>query len=253
MAECNIGISSWTLHRLLTPAVGERALTLFELPALIAQHGYFDLEICDFHIESTETAYLRELRSALRASNIRLKSLLLDTVEIDALDTVKHWIDAAVELEARAVRVIAGKVPANDTSLRESAAKFNAMTNYAALRNVTLSTENWFELLNTPLDVIKLLDLTSHQVELKLDFGNWPAPRRYDDLPIIAPYATTSHAKLHIDEAGNPDFSDFDRILRGIHAAGFKGEHILVYDGSLMIWPILSTMRSHVARFVNPT
>jgi len=145
---------------------------------------------------------------------------------------------------AEGVRVIAGRQTASPATLAESAATLHDLAVYGAERNVAICTENWYGLLDTPQDVLELLRLTEGNIGLKLDFGNWPAPRKFDDLAEIAPYASTTHSKPALTSDGQIDHEDFLRCLKAINSNGFSGRHVLVYDGSGDVWIALAELES---------
>ena len=107
-----------------------------------------------------------------------------------------------------------------------------------------MCTENWYGLLDTPQNVIDLLRLTDGDIGLKLDFGNWPAPRKYTDLREIAPYASSTHSKPALRPDGSIDEQDFLRCLEAIESNGFTGRHVLVYDGPADVWDALEELSS---------
>jgi len=253
MTYLDTAVSSWTLHKLLAADADGSQITLFDLPALLAQHGYKAAEICNFHITSTDVPSLRLLRVALENAGVRLVNLLIDTGDISALaldvrareiTEVKNWIDIASAIGADSVRIIAGRRPANPTTLREAADTMHDLALYAADRDVAVCTENWYGLLDTPEDVIELMRLTDGNIGLKLDFGNWPAPRKFDDLRLIAPYASTTHSKPALTADGKIDHEDFLRCLSAIEQGGFTGRHVLVYDGPDDVWAALDELKS---------
>jgi len=246
-------VSSWTLHKLLTSDVDGSQITLYDVPALLANHGYKAVEICNFHITSTDVPSLRLLRVALENAGVRLVNLLIDTGDISAvaldirareIADVKNWIDVASAIGADSVRIIAGRRPASPETLQEAANTMHDLSIYAADRDVAVCTENWYGLLDTPEDVIELMQLTDGNIGLKLDFGNWPAPRKFDDLRLIAPYASTTHSKPALTANGTIDQEDFQRCIDAIESGGFSGRHVLVYDGPNNIWAALDELNS---------
>jgi hypothetical protein len=89
-----------------------------------------------------------------------------------------------------------------------------------------------------------LLRLTEGNIGLKLDFGNWPAPRKFDDLAAIAAYASTTHSKPALTTEGRIDREDFQRCVKAIERNGFSGRHVLVYDGPENVWIALEELVS---------
>lgn len=254
-----LGVSTWSLHHRLT----DGRVSLLDLPAEVAAHGLSKLEICHFHLPSTDDSYLDALRRALDASGVELFTLLVDSGNLTAPDPQKRveaesfaagWLDIAARLGAARVRVIAGEAaPGPDkAALAVSAAALGRLARRANAGGVRLVTENWHALLNRPEEVLALLDKMQGQVGLKLDFGNWHGARKYDDLARIAPLAECTHAKASFPRPGEMDCADFTRCLDICRAAGFSGPHILIYDSGGDEWARLDRMRDAVLPYLSP-
>src|SRR6185295_3553064 len=142
-----LAISTWSLDGLLQSGV-----PLVSIPAQMAQHKITTLELCHFHLPSTEPAYLHTLREALQAAGIELYSVLIDTGDITAPDpvqraadiqTIHDWIGIAAALGASAVRIDAGLQPPTPEVSEQSARQLRAFDAAAAQQGVRVFTENW--------------------------------------------------------------------------------------------------------------
>ena len=253
-----LGVSTWSLHHRIT----EQNVALTALPAEVAAYGLSKLEICHFHLPSTDDSYLDELRAALDTAGVELFTLLVDSGDLTALDpqtraadeaSIAGWIDIAARLGATRVRVIAGEaVPQPDgIALAASVDALARLAERVEAGGLRLVTENWHALLDHPAEVLALLDRLQGRVGLKLDFGNWPRPRKYVDLARIAPRAECTHAKASFSPAGQMDQADFTRCLEICRAAGFDGPHILIYDSGGDEWASLAQMREVALPFVS--
>jgi len=248
-----LGVSTWSLHHRLT----DRNVPLQDIPAEVAAHGLGKLEICHFHLPSTDDVYLADLRAAIDTSGVELFTLLIDTGDLTAADpqkraedevSIARWLDIAARLGAARARVIAGNATPgpNGDALAVSAAALGRLARHAEAGGVRLVTENWHALLDRPAEVLALLDKMQGEVGLKLDFGNWQGARKYDDLARIAPLAECTHAKAAFPQPGQMDREDFTRCLEICRAAGFTGPHILIYDSGGDEWASLDQMREAV-------
>lgn len=249
-----VSVSTWSLHRALgvtypdspdKPCMGERvetygpgSVTLLDVPARLAAMGIRTLEICHFHLPNRESAYLNELKDALRQDGVQLFSLLIDTGDIThpihhARDRewIAGWIETAGKLGAERARVVAGRQPCAEETMRRSREGLRALAECGQENGVRVTTENWYGLLEQPRDVIALLDSLEGRVGLNLDFGNWSGPTKYDDLAAIFPYAESCHAKCAFDAASMPDAADYRRCLDLARSAHFQGPFTLIYDG----------------------
>lgn len=251
--RARLSVSTWSLHRSLgrpkiygPEATGPQSATpttppafnLLELPARIAAAGIHTLEICHFHLPSTEPSYLQQLRSAIEEAGVELWQLLIDAGDVTDPQTasrdiewIKHWIDVAGQLGATRARVIAGKAEPSAAALATSQQALRALAEYAKARDVRIMTENFYSLTSTPQAVLTLLDGLQGEVGLLADFGNWKGPQKYADLAQIFPRAESYHAKCHFSGPGQPDRDDYVQCLELTRAAGFAGPYTLIYDG----------------------
>lgn len=247
-----LSVSTWSVHRALgdpapygpdaagipTHTHNNGALTLLDLPARIAQHGIRTLEICHFHLPSRDVAYLAQLRRAIEAAGVELWQVLIDAGDVThpadgARDAawIAHWIDVAHALGAKRTRVIAGKQAPTRKNLAHSRDAILRLAEKAQPLGIRLVTENWFDLLDTPDDVLWLLEQAQGQLGLCLDFGNWKGAQKYAGFEAIAPLAESCHAKPQFEADGSIEPADYTRCLDITQAAGFAGPYTLIYDG----------------------
>ena len=248
----HLSVSTWSLHRALgSPAfygpeqagqsgslpTGPAKMSLLELPAAIAAHGFRSLDLCHFHLPSLDAAYLTELRAELQRAGITLWTLLVDSGDITHAEQgardlawVQGWLPVAGALGAKTVRVIAGKSDPDTASLQTSLKGMKQLARIAKQHGVQLTIENWFALLGKPAQVFWMLEQMNGQLQLKLDFGNWSGPTKYDDLAQIAPFAESCHTKAHFNSRYEIARDDFVRCLEITKAAKFDGPHTLIYD-----------------------
>jgi sugar phosphate isomerase/epimerase len=256
-----LAVSSWSLHRRLGPTYpgldlqpgaraselpfGQGAISLLDLPAEAAGRGILLLEICHFHFPSTDTAYLRLLRSRLDAVGVVPLTLLIDDGDIteedaderlQVLSLIEGWIDVASELGARQARVIAGYAQPGDEAVRRSSAALASLSEYGRQRGVRVITENWISLSMHPDSLLEILNRTGDAVGLCADFGNYKGEDKYDQLRRILPRATSIHAKADFPRAGELDSADFTRCLVLSREAGFDGPYVLIFDNDGDEW-----------------
>ncbi len=251
MNHRRLSVSSWSLHRTLgsmnitgpgdEPNTGspEGALSLLRLPPEIVRHGISTLEICHFHLPSTDDDYLSRLRASLEESRVELWSLLIDGGDLNGqsaardFDWISSWIEVAGKLGARNARVVAGQGGPTKESLAQSVAALEGLVEVADSNGVRLMTENWFDTLSTPEAVHQVFAELSGNLGLCLDFGNWDKrPNKYDDLASIARYATSCHARADFKSPGELDEVDFRRCLQLMVGADFHGPYTLIPSGS---------------------
>lgn len=244
-----LSVSTWSLNRTLgKPAfygVGQPlpfdthskgATTLLELPAKIARAGIHTMEICHFHLPALDSVYLQELRAALKSAQVELFSLLIDDGDLTHPSHrerdqawISEWITIASQLDARCVRVIAGKADPTPEALDISYQAFQQLIEQGEAEGVQIMTENWFNLLSQPAYVTRLLERLEGKVDLCFDFGNWSGPDKYQRLAQIAPYAKSCHAKASFTAPYQIDKEDYTRCLDITQQAGFSGPYTLIY------------------------
>ena len=248
-------ISSWSVDGLLSAG-----LPLLELPAELQKHGFGTLELCHFHLPSTEPDYLAALRARLAASNIELFSVLIDAGDVSApdpaalegeLELIRRHIHAAALLGAERVRISAGQQPATPETLSQSAAQLAALRGYALTHGLEVSTENWQLTAQQPEAVLALLDACP-ALGLCVDTGNAEAAAadlagKYDMLAQLLPHATSVHFKARTSPEGL-DREDARRCSELLRAAAFTGPLSLIYDRKHDEWAGLLTLQKTLQR-----
>ena len=257
MSQTNrrLGVSTWSLNQSLSAG-----MPLLDVPAQVAAHGLSKLEVCHFHLPSTEDNYVAKFRAALDSAGVEFYTLLIDEGDIThpdpterkkALALVSEWIDVAAEFGAKRVRVIGGNAEPSEAALHLSASGFRKILTQADDCGIDVVTENWHRLLDRPAEVRTLLERLDDRVGLKLDFGNWHGDRKYADLPLIADLADCTHAKAYFPTPGLMDTDDFTRCLDICAAASFTGPHILIFSDPGDEWASLDQMRDAVLPYVS--
>lgn len=250
-----LGISTWSLNNSI--AAG---MPLLDVPAQVAAHGLGKLEVCHFHLPSTDDEYVAKFRAALDSAGVEFYTLLIDEGDIThpdpterkkALTLIGDWIDIAAELGAKRVRVIGGNAEPSEPALHLSEAGFRKILTQADDCGIDVVTENWHRLLDHPAEVRTLLERLDGRVGLKLDFGNWSGDRKHQDLPRIADLADCTHAKAYFPTPGQMDADDFARCLDICAAANFAGPHILIFSDPGDEWASLDQMRDAVLPYVS--
>ena len=249
-----IGVSTWSLNQTITAGT-----PLLDIPAQVAAHGLGKLEVCHFHLPSTDGDYLAKFRAALDNAGIEFYTLLIDEGDLThpdpderkkALAMITDWVGIAAQCGAKRVRVIGGYAAPSEAALHLSEAGFRSILRHADDHGIHVVTENWHDLLDSPSAVRTLLERLDGRVGLKLDFGNWPGDRKYQYLPKIADLAECTHAKAAFPMPGQMNGEDFTRCLNICAEANFQGLHILIYSDPGDEWQSLDQMRDIVLPYV---
>lgn len=272
-------VNSYTFHELLgvyrrpTYSASEQAIVetverstpqvdLLELPRLLARRGIAHVDLCFFHLPSTDDAYLDRLRAALDDAGVRLFCLLLDFGNLTLppgpqreaeYQFACRWIDVARKLGATCIRAQGGSraaaEPAPDQELFERVVEaYRRLAGVAEAAGLRLLTENFGGFL---LDVDRLLSLLERmegRLGLVADFGNGRQPGEYGGLARLLPRAESIHAKPELDADGRILKDDFRACVRLAEEAGFSGPYTLVYRGPLPALTGLEQTRDLVAK-----
>jgi sugar phosphate isomerase/epimerase len=143
---------------------------------------------------------------------------------------IKQWVDYSAALGATCMRVFGGNVP-KGVSL-EQAQKWTIecieeCCDHAGKRGVILALENHGGITASPKEMLPIVQgVKSKWFGMNLDTGNFGTPEPYADLATMAPYAVTTHVKTAIK--GQP--ADFERIIKILKEAGYRGYVSLEYE-----------------------
>ena len=241
-------VSSWSLDGLLQSGV-----PLLDIPVQLQHHGITTLEVCHFHLPTTDAAYLHVLRNRFAATCVELFSVLIDAGDIAtpdpaqrAIDTAftQHWIEIAATLGARRVRIDAGQQLPTPEVIQRSAEQLHILAQFAASRDVAVSTENWRTTSKEPEVLLAILDACPSQVGLCVDTGNAEATRdKYQTLTQLLPRATSVHFNARYTPAGLIDNDDVQHCLSLFRAVEFDGVITLIYDRKQREWEGVEQLR----------
>ncbi|RYG33559.1 sugar phosphate isomerase/epimerase [bacterium] len=223
-----IAVSSWAVDEwLLQQPAESRWSSFFDG---LAERDIHRAEVCHFHLPE-DTALFSE---AAAKSGVTLQTLLIDDGDLTNEGATAEWekwiaekLRIAEALGFERARVIGGKTVAPNAVPMAA----EALLRLAAGTKVRIITENWFGVLDTPEAVNEILDLTEGEIGLCADFGNWPASRKYEDLPKILARAETAHAKADFDGNGELEEESFRRLVGLAKDAGFEGPYVFVAGG----------------------
>jgi sugar phosphate isomerase/epimerase len=251
-------VSSWSLDGLL-----QSGLPLLQLPYQLAEHGITTLELCHFHLPSTDATYLQTLRQTLDTAGVTMQSLLIDTGDITAPDpaqrsadvkTIQGWISVAAALHARVVRIDAGLQPPTPEVIAESARQLRAFQEQAEQQGVRTITENWHATSREPLALLAILEQCGGKVGLCADTGNAEATAdKYATLAQLLPHASSIHFKARYEPDGSIEMNDLERCCALIRQAGFAGIITLIYAGKQEEWAELARLRAALEPLLSTT
>jgi hypothetical protein len=141
------------------PETPTRTLDLFDVAEMIAdKYGVHKVEFQHYHIPSTESSYLKELRARIEKSKSRMTQINLEFSGLNmsaprlrdrlmAIDLTKSWIDHAVMLGAQRVMINQGSqggtspvMPTHENKVYGIPA-LKAMADYGRSKGIIVSVE----------------------------------------------------------------------------------------------------------------
>jgi len=133
------------------PDSPDRTLEPFTIAEMLAdRYGVHKVEFQHYHIPSTETSYLKELRAHIEKSGSRMTQINVEFGQLNisaptlrdrlmAIDLTKMWIDHAVVLGAQRVMINQGQpTPENKAS---GIATLKTMVDYGKSKGIIVSVE----------------------------------------------------------------------------------------------------------------
>ena len=147
----------------------------------------------------------------------------------------RTWIDHAALLGAPVIRIFAGRVPKGDSeeaAIERCIAGINESLDYAAQKGVFLALENHGGTTATPAQMLKIIKgvKNSPWFGVNLDGGNFRTQDPYRDLAEIAPYTINAQLKATVSRDGKSEPADFERIIRILQDANYRGYIVLEYE-----------------------
>ncbi len=171
----------------------------------------------------------------------------------------RRWIDYAALMGAPVIRIFAGYVPQGDTfeaALQRCVAGVNESLDYAAQKGVVLAIENHGGITKEADGLLSICERVkdSPWFGVNFDSGNFRTEDPYGDLAKIAPYAVNAQIKTEIHPAGGgKQPADFERIVKILGDAGYRGYLVLEYEGKedpgQEIPKVIGRLRTLVGRY----
>ncbi len=255
-----ISLAQWSLHRTLRSG----QLDNLGFPQKAASFGIRGVEYVNqfWKDKATDQAYLRELRQ--RCADAGVQSLLImcdgegalgDADEgrrRQAVQNHQRWVDAAAVLGCHSIRVNAQSSGSFAEQQERAADGLRALCEHAAGPGIDVIVENHGGLSSHGGWLAGTLRRVDHpRVGALPDFGNFrisPTEQydRYQGVAELMPFARAVSAKSHdFDERGEEIHTDYHRMLRIVHDAGYRGWVGIEYEGGRLDEDagILATLR----------
>ena len=251
-----ISLAEWSLHKTLFAG----KLDNLEFPrAAKQQFGIDAVEYVNqfFKDKARDADYLAEL--ATRAADEGVTNVLImcdglgnlgDPDEKDRTRAIENhfpWVEAAKRLGCHSIRVNAASKGTFEEQQKLAADGLTRLAEYADQMKMSVIVENHGGLSSNGAwlaGVMKLVDRPN--CGTLPDFGNFHDYDRYQGVEELMPFAKGVSAKSHeFDAEGNEVRTDYRRMLKIVHDAGYTGWVGIEYEGKALPEPegILATKK----------
>jgi sugar phosphate isomerase/epimerase len=248
-----ISLAEWSLHRTL----GDGGLDHLDFARVAAEdYGCEGVEYVNtfFFDKAEDRAYLAEMM--MRAEDAGVPSLLImcdregrlgDPDEAERLAAVeKHrkWLAAAAYLGCHSIRVNAASEGDYEEQQRLAADGLRRLCEHADPHGLDVLVENHGGLSSNGAWLAGVMQRVDHpRIGTLPDFGNFRIAGDewydiYQGVEELMPYAKAVSAKSHdFDEQGNETEKDFERLMRIVLDAGYRGYVGIEYEGGNLSEP----------------
>jgi len=252
-----ISLAQWSLHK----ALFAKELDNLDFPVVTRkEYGIGVVEYVNqfFKDKAKDTKYLNELLTRCRDNNVKNHLIMCDGEgnlgEIDdkkrrtAVENHYKWVDAAKYLGCATIRVNAYGEGSREDVYKAAVDGLSHLGEYAAKENINVIVENHGSYSSDGQWITGVMkEVNKPNVGLLPDFGNFCIRResgelyqgkcveeydRYKGVQEMMAYAKGVSAKSHdFDAQGNCIDTDFNRMLKIVKDAGFRGYIGIEYEG----------------------
>jgi L-ribulose-5-phosphate 3-epimerase len=223
-------------------ALKAKTMTYENLIRLTADLGADGVDMTVYWFPDTSDQFLNSLRRAAYKACVSIYSIAIRSVmtqptpELRAkeVEAMKKWVDVAVRLGAGHIRVFGGAVPKDATEDQASGWVVEVLqrsSEYAGGKGVILGLEDHGGITERAETILKIVGkVNSPWVGINLDTGNFKI-NPYKEIEMCIPYTANVQMKTLIqDAAGKRIESDWERIVRMLAQAGYRGYLALEYE-----------------------
>ncbi len=240
-AELKLGLAAISYHKELDLA--KPTMTLFDFIDLAAEFPIEAVELTSYYWAETTAEYAKKLLTRAKKRKLSISgvpvrnefTLIDDAKRKVEIAHVKKWIELAAIVEAKTVRIFAGKVGKGDTVEAAETRVIDAIgecCEVAEKAGVMVALENHGGLTETPSEMIAIANaVKSKAFGLNVDTGNFKTKDPYADIAEIVPYSVVCQVKSESFPKGKPaEEADFKRIVEILRDGKFQGHVVLEYE-----------------------
>lgn len=244
----DISLAQWSLHR----AFKGGDLDAMDFAKISKRHfGVNAIEyVNQFYMDNFTPKVVRELKKRSADEGVRNVLIMCDRLgnlgdpskaaRVKTVDNHEVWADAAKELGCHSIRVNAGSSGSYNEQMKLAADGLSRLGDYGESIGINVIVENHGGLSSNGAWLASVMKKANHpRVGTLPDFGNFIIDRktgesydRYKGTAELMPYAKGVSAKTHdFNDAGNEVNTDFERILKIVKEAGYRGYIGIEYEG----------------------
>lgn len=218
-------------------------MTLFEFIDLAADLPLDAVELTSYFWAETTDEYIDKLKAHAAKKKLAISGVpvgnnfcVSNAAKLkDELDKAKAWVLRAGKLGAKSVRIFAGNLEKGDTleaAQKRVVAAIEELAVVAEKAGVMLALENHGGITATPEQLLALVKpVTSKQVGVNIDTGNFKTENPYADVAKIAPYGVVAQVKTEVTPAGKKtEEADLKKFIDILKEANFHGYVALEYE-----------------------
>ena len=238
VAPLQISLAQWTINRELRSG----KIDNLDFAKVAAEHGIHAVEYVNqfFMDKAKDAKYLGEMKK--RAADQGVKSLLImcdregnigdpdSAKRKQTVDNHRKWLDAAKFLGCHSIRVNAGSSGTWDEQVKLAADGLSRLTAIGAKLGLNVIVENHGGLSSNADWLVEVIKKVDHERCGTLpDFGNFrikpgESYDSYRGMQKLLPFAKGVSVKDRVwDDKGKQSALDYDRMLKLVHASGFRG------------------------------
>lgn len=238
-----ISLTEYSLHRMLA----EKKLDPLDFPRFTRETFALDaVEYWNipFKPKVDDHEYLREMRRRADAANVTGLLILIDgegelgnpddQARHVAVERHQKWVTAAHLLGCHSIRVNARSQGDTTQQLQLMVAGLRPLCKFAASMGIHVLVENHGELSSDAEWVSQLIKAVGLPNAGTLpDFNNFDGRDRYQGVQTLMPFAKSVCAKsMDFDDQGNEVATDYERMLKIVVKAGYRGYVGIEYEGA---------------------
>ena len=237
-APLQISLAQWTINRELRSG----KIDNLDFAKVAAEHGIHAVEYVNqfFMDKAKDAKYLGEMKK--RAADQGVKSLLImcdregnigdpdSAKRKQTVDNHRKWLDAAKFLGCHSIRVNAGSSGTWDEQVKLAADGLSRLTAIGAKLGLNVIVENHGGLSSNADWLVEVIKKVDHKRCGTLpDFGNFrikpgESYDSYRGMQKLLPFAKGVSVKDRVwDDKGKQSALDYGRMLKLVHASGFRG------------------------------